>query len=273
MGAGKLRDGITLGPARRRRRMRRLLPGPDLPGASTPRSTHGGTGRALLAVAVLVALAAGGYVVTTDRPLGDPPAVGTGVGTFAFVHQPGRPGVPVTYDPCEPIRYAVNDALAPAGGGRLVEEAVREVSLATGLVFEAAGTTEDEPEWGGVVSGVPPVGGWPPVVIAWSTPEAEPELAGDVAGVGGSVVLEAMGRSQLVTGGVTLDAPTLADALRHLDGEARVRAVIMHELGHVVGLGHVDDPAELMYEGNVGQTGWGPGDREGLAALGSGECL
>jgi hypothetical protein len=38
-------------------------------------------------------------------------------------------------------------------------------------------------------------------------------------------------------------------------------------------LDHVDDPSELMYDRNVGLTEFGPGDREGLAALGSGSCF
>jgi predicted Zn-dependent protease len=58
------------------------------------------------------------------------------------------------------------------------------------------------------------------------------------------------------------------------EGDASVRAVLMHELGHVVGLAHVDDRHELMYpKGSSHLTTWGPGDRAGLAALGSGDCV
>ena len=38
----------------------------------------------------------------------------------------------------------------------------------------------------------------------------------------------------------------------------------MHELGHVVGLGHVDDPCELMNADNKGRTSFGSGDLRGL---------
>lgn len=47
----------------------------------------------------------------------------------------------------------------------------------------------------------------------------------------------------------------------------------MHELAHVVGLDHVDDPTQLMYAENSGQLDFGAGDRAGLALLGTGECV
>ena len=39
-----------------------------------------------------------------------------------------------------------------------------------------------------------------------------------------------------------------------------------------MGLGHVEDEGELMHVENVGLTTFGPGDREGLARLGSIPC-
>ncbi len=50
--------------------------------------------------------------------------------------------------------------------------------------------------------------------------------------------------------------------------------MILHELVHVVGLAHVDDPTELMHpESQDGVTALGPGDRAGLARLGQGPCV
>jgi hypothetical protein len=117
--------------------------------------------------------------------------------------------------------------------------------------------------------------GWSPVLVAWTTPEQVPGLAGRVAGLGGSsrVVDDLSGRSTYVTGTVSLDAPALAATLARPGGAALVRAVVLHELGHVVGLAHVDDARELMYRDNVGQTSFGSGDLAGLAALGRGRCV
>lgn len=75
-----------------------------------------------------------------------------------------------------------------------------------------------------------------------------------------------------VTGGVTLDADAFDRIAEERDGGEQARAILLHELGHLVGLDHVDSPAELMYADNVGQAGFGQGDLNGLAQLGKGRC-
>ena len=55
-------------------------------------------------------------------------------------------------------------------------------------------------------------------------------------------------------------------------GSADGDKLIAHELAHVVGLGHVSEPMELMFGDNSGQVELGPGDREGLARVGSVPC-
>jgi predicted Zn-dependent protease len=116
---------------------------------------------------------------------------------------------------------------------------------------------------------------WAPVLIAWSTPAETPGLAGNVAGLGGSGYAQATGQPLVLAAGqVSLDAPDLARIISSRpDGATEVRAVIMHELGHVLGLGHVNDPTQLMYAENMGVTDFAAGDRAGLALLGAGPCV
>ncbi len=74
------------------------------------------------------------------------------------------------------------------------------------------------------------------------------------------------GRIHFVTGIVVLD--TEAYDRMEVTGETTAeRLILAHELGHVLGLDHVDDIGELMNAEYVGQNGFGPGDREGLKQL------
>lgn len=291
---GKLRDDLTLGPARRRRAMMRRLAEldrldragdawrparrSDLP----RRVTVALTTTAVVAVASTVALERQwGIQVDLNgfhrrTALGAPPDVASGVGTFRFVAtQPNRPEVPVAYDPCRPVEIVVNDAQAPPGTEGLVEAAAADVASATGLQLTILGTTDEGASPDRPTEDYARYGrGWSPVVIGWTSPTEIPRLAGRVAGIGGSSRWGASitATTRFVTGEVWLDAPQLTQVMARPEGAAEVRAIVLHELGHLVGLDHVNDPRELMYEENVGMLDFGPGDREGLAALGSGSC-
>jgi len=178
-------------------------------------------------------------------------------------------GAPVRYDPCTPIHVRVNEAKAPEGSARLVGRALGEMADATGLVFADDGVTDEDPQ--DDERRATGDGTRPPVLIVWTTPAEHPELKGDTAGVGGSV--RSLDGDWYETGSVLLDAPQLAEALHGREGAAEVKAVILHELAHVVGLDHVDDPLELMYpRARPGVNSFGPGDLAGLSAVGSGGC-
>jgi hypothetical protein len=193
-------------------------------------------------------------------------------GSYAFVKTQDLDSErPVAWDPCRPIEYYVNDALEPRRAAGLITEAVAEISDATGLRFRHLGSTSRQP-WKQPQELRPAP---EPVVISWVTPEDMPELSGRTAGGAGSRWDrdEATQESHYVTGQMVLDAPQLRRILRQPDGRARARAIVLHELGHLVGLLHVDDPGELMHREDVGRLELGPGDLEGLAALGSGSCF
>lgn len=220
-----------------------------------------------------------------STPLGSP-APGGPSGSHAFVAMRPDADAPVAYDPCRTIRYVINSAHAPPGAEAMVTESLAAVTAATGLVFEPVGATDEAPSVERDAFQPDRYGDtWAPVVIGWTTPEEEPALAGAVAGQGGSAWLqidnvEVDGRrvsstAAFVTGVIALDGPQIGRiANERPDGYAAARAVVMHEVGHLVGLQHVADPTQLMNpENSVGITEFQAGDLEGLRALGNGPCI
>ena len=218
----------------------------------------------------------------SPTPLGTPPVVATPNDSYAFVRTQADGVRPVAFDPCRPIPYVVRVAGQPEGADRLLAEAVAQVSRATGLVFVAEGETSETPDPERPPTDVARYGDrWSPVLIGWQTEAEDPSLAGSVVGQGGSTsvsrstLLGAGTPEVFVTGQVVLDSEDLGRLMRQgPTGESAVRAVLMHELAHVVGLDHVADSSQLMNPTQMrGVQTFADGDLTGLAALGAGECV
>lgn len=198
-------------------------------------------------------------------------AQGGGSGGHAFMHTRDT-GEPVRWSTCEPIRYVVREAKAPHGARELLEDSVRRISEATGLEFSYEGTTDEAPadrrplyqpdRYGGV---------WAPVLVAYSDADEYERLRGQAAGYGGAAYVQAGDRApRYVSGTVVLDVDSADDR----GGAEAFRAVMLHELAHVVGLAHVDDRNQLMNPVQYGRevTTLQKGDLKGLELLGAGKC-
>lgn len=208
-----------------------------------------------------------------DAPLGQPPKL-PDAGGFAFMATQKGSTAPVTYDACAPIHLVVNPRTEIRHGATMLKQAIAEVSKASGLAFVIDGHTDEAPSQERELLQKRYGDGWAPALVAWTDPDEASTLAGSIAGVGGSATVVRDGRRWNVTGSVRLDGPQLARISKQAGGWADARAVVMHELAHLVGLAHVEDTGELMQpKGQAGRGDWGPGDRTGLAKLGSGPCI
>ncbi|WP_154402731.1 hypothetical protein [Nocardioides speluncae] len=212
------------------------------------------------------------------EPLGRPPFLEDTNGPYAFMKtQPGRDDQPVTWSPCRKIRVAINPDGAPNNYEDLVRTAADHITDQSGLQFDFVGETDERPDDDGTAGGSGDGGrdpeDWPPVLVAWATADEVPRLGGDVAGLGGATSIRIRPNfEQYVTGSVVLDRATYDNLGRGYFGSREAQAIIDHEFGHLVGLNHVSDRGELMAAENTGRSGWGPGDKKGLALLGSGKC-
>lgn len=224
---------------------------------------------------VLVAVVVAGVVATqqvssravgTVHALHDPAPIEDGWGP-TYVDEQGRPA---RWDPCEPIRYVVQAGWIPHAGWRDLDEALRRLTAASGLRFVSEGETDEMPAYDRQAYQPDRYGErWAPVLIGWVPGESTDIGLGDgVQGVSMAVAVPGRKGPHLVSAQVVLDASRRLAAgfgPGTTDGE-----VLLHELAHAVGLGHVLDPTQVMYpQATNSESEFGAGDRAGLAALGA----
>jgi hypothetical protein len=153
---------------------------------------------------------------------------------------------------------------------------VARIERLTGLRFVRDGVTDEAPRKDRPTMDVARYGNrWSPVLVAWTDPEEYPSMNG-YAGLGGpdAVSGDRAGTRRYVTGVVLLNRDHLSEVRTWPEGRERVEAVVLHELGHLVGLDHIDDASQLMFRRPTALPGVvGDGDRRGLARLGKGPCF
>ncbi len=205
-----------------------------------------------------------------ERLLPEVPVTTTGEYGFLTVSE----GVPVRFDPCRPIPWVISTVDMPELAAPLVHDAVARVQEASGLLFEFRGETLEVADFDRPLFQEQYGDGYAPLIIGWSTAAATPDLEGTVSGIGGSrAVPGAYGSQQFLRSGtIVIDGEDVRRSMASSAGQAHVTAIVMHELAHVLGLAHVSDPKELMFDTYSAQTAFGPGDLAGLAVAGAGPC-
>lgn len=174
-------------------------------------------------------------------------------GSYSFLVPDPVADTGARWNACEPIDVAVNPAGGPPFALAVVEDALGRLGDAMGTEIRLVGTTserqahESDPR-GGAAVGI--LVNWPE---RWETEE--------IWGWGSYVAIG----PTIVSATVALNPSTSARI-----SETELLELVMHELGHAVGLGHVDDRDQIMYPLMQGRTVWGDGDRAGLARVGRG---
>ena len=193
--------------------------------------------RPVLGAVLAAVLASAGTMGTALPPDGpEPPMPSTPAAPYALLHVDER-GHVARWNPCTTIRVRVNhaDPRAPADADSLVTVALTRLEVASGLRFEVVGPTTFMP-YAGTGLRQPDAD----LVVAWTDAATVPALAGDVAGQGGAMWTTTEAASRIWHAHLVLD---VEDPLEPGFTTGRsVGAALLHELGHTVGLAHVDDP-------------------------------
>lgn len=176
-------------------------------------------------------------------------------------------GVRARWDGCRPVTWRVNTAGMPSRGVPEVRRALGMLRAATGFRFQYVGTTSALP-WNRLGRVL-----WGPadLTVAWSAARSVPGLRGGTVGVGGGRwQREGSGPAIYVQGGAVLERRMPAHVRRGFVAGPSTGTLLLHELGHALGLGHVKDVTQVMHPTLTSRTRprFGAGDLAGLRALG-----
>jgi len=177
---------------------------------------------------------------------------------------------PTRWDSCSAIRWTFNRRNAPERALRQLKGGFRRVHMATGLKFEYVGRTKQKPNpYGARLNGAE-------VILGWRTSADYDALTANTVALGGNSYYrgyqEADGRrvNRAVRGGVVFNADYV-DRLENGYGDGLTWGdVVIHELGHVLGLAHAPSDKQIMYPAITDRVArYGAGDLAGLRRVGN----
>lgn len=195
--------------------------------------------------------------------------------SFLSVGQDGC--TPVRWNPCEPVHYTVNPELAPSGGVDDVHEAFRRIADATGLQFAFDGLTDERSDPRRQIYQPERYGErWAPILIRWVRLGGTGTGGGDLQVIGRGLPYQRQGVYLSGILELNVDAVLDRETLSSLPGGfgqgVTWGRVMLHELGHIIGLGHVESRAQIMHDEFSQHTSptaeYGIGDLTGLRLIG-----
>jgi len=185
------------------------------------------------------------------------------------------------WNPCRTHTYKVNLAAVPSASRSAVLAetltALRTLAAKTGMSFAYKGTTTEVPRPANIAQQSADL------VVAYTTPAKTSYLSGEANGYGGFIAdmtttttttgtgTKSTYTTAIVKGFVVIDTPSMLRVYTPGFGAGQRRGnLLLHELGHAVGLGHVNDARLLMNPvlSSLTPNGYIAGDLVGLGKVG-----
>ena len=181
-------------------------------------------------------------------------------------------GSPLRWDACAPVPFLLSVPEAPEHAERDLRSALEMLRDATGLDLVLLGTTAERPTVERALIEQHGDGWrWRPVLVAWAAPGmTDLPLTPLDRGIALPVAVRDGDREAYVTGQVVINSARSDLVEGFGDRRDAIGATLVHELGHVLGLDHVDDVTQLMsIDPGSGPVRFGEGDLRGLRAIGA----
>lgn len=174
---------------------------------------------------------------------------------------------PVVWQTCAPIKVLVNAGPGGAGAFAEIRHAFDDMSQLSGVQFTLIRSDDLIPRSNWAASNqARALGSPPPVIIGWVEPSETDMLRSGVAGAAVANPMRSGSQRSIVSGAIALDASQY-ESFKDRDGDGKTRHnLLLHEIGHLLGLDHVDDRSALMHPvvGERSPDGFAPGE---VAAL------
>lgn len=153
---------------------------------------------------------------------------------------------PVTWDSCAPVHVAINPGPFEDSAYEEIHSALDEIADTVGVRFSVHRTDSFLPTSRWALEAPGDYGAPPPVLIGWVDAADTDMLGGDTAGSTVANPQNTVRGRYLVTGAIALDAAQYERFESGTGAGKTRRNLLLHELGHMLGLDHVDSTASLM---------------------------